>query len=77
MVNASPVTLDEGAVLRRLVELSLDAKAADALLASAPDVALRGMAATLFLLDEQAGRDALRFLAGTKKPAAPPVSLNV
>ncbi len=62
MVNVSPVTLDEGAVLRRLVELSLDARAADALLASAPDVALRGMAATLFLLDEQAGRDALRFL---------------
>ena len=62
MTNASPVTLDEGAVLRRLVELSLDARAADALLASAPDVALRGMAATLFLLDEQAGHDALRFL---------------
>lgn len=62
MVDVSSVTLDEGAVLRRLLELALDAGAADARLAAAPDAALRGLAATLFLLDEQAGRDALRFL---------------
>ena len=61
MVNASSVTLDEAAVLRRLVELSLDARAADLLLASAPDVALRGLAATLFLLDEEAGRTCCAF----------------
>jgi hypothetical protein len=62
MIDASTVTLDEGAVLRRLLELSLDAGASGAVLASAPDADLRGLAATLFLLDEQAGHNVLRFL---------------
>jgi hypothetical protein len=62
MVDVSTVTLDEGAVLRRLLELSLDAGATSAALESAPDADLRGLAATLFLLDEQAGCDVLRFL---------------
>jgi hypothetical protein len=62
MIDATTVGLDEGAVLRRLLELSLDAGATNAALESASDADLRGLAATLFLLDEQSGRNALRFL---------------